>query len=77
MAIAIAFFSASKGQNLIAVENGSTTTFYLRFDSALAQAANGDKMHLPGGSLQRQCLYGLLSYSPNLVPLERRWRYLF
>lgn len=44
-----AFADISKAQNVIAVEHGSTTTFYARLDTALINAQNGDNLYLPGG----------------------------
>jgi hypothetical protein len=38
------------GQNLIAVQNGATPTFYQQVDDAITKAANGDTIYIPGGS---------------------------
>jgi hypothetical protein len=36
------------GQNLIAVQNGGTPSFYASLDSAIVNAQNGDTIYLPG-----------------------------
>lgn len=42
--------NAGKAQNLIAVQNGSNSTFYSSLNSAIMQAQNGDTVYVPGGS---------------------------
>ena len=37
-------------QNLIAVQNGGTTSFYSSLDSAVNNAQNGDTIYIPGGN---------------------------
>ncbi len=46
------FFSVwvSKAQNLIAVENNSTPSFFTSLDSAIVHAQNGDTVYIPGGA---------------------------
>ena len=40
----------SVAQNLIAVQNGNSNSFYTTLDSAITHAQNGDTIYLPGGS---------------------------
>lgn len=54
LALLIAVFIALiaqgiKGQNLIAVQNGGTASFYTNLDVAISNAQNGDTIYLPGG----------------------------
>ncbi len=44
------FGMTSFAQNLIALESGSTTTFYSNLEAAITASANGDIIYLPGGS---------------------------
>ena len=37
-------------QNLIAVQNSNTPTFYTSLDSAIVHAVNGDTIYIPGGN---------------------------
>ncbi|MEO0900259.1 MAG: hypothetical protein AAFY71_27870 [Bacteroidota bacterium] len=46
--LAIFTFSSSYGQNLIAVQNGGTPSFYTNLDSAITFANSGDTLYLPG-----------------------------
>lgn len=39
-----------KAQNLIAVQNGGTPTFYTKLDSAIFHAIDGDTIFIPGGN---------------------------
>lgn len=41
--------SQTKGQNLIAVQNGNRPSFYTKLDSAITFAQNGDTIYIPGG----------------------------
>ena len=46
----ILFFFASKAQNVIAVQNGSSVNFFTNLDSAFNACQNGDTVYIPGGS---------------------------
>lgn len=50
LALVFAFVNTSKAQNLIAVEHGSTSTFYTNLDTAITYAVDGDNIFIPGGS---------------------------
>jgi len=39
-----------RAQSLIAVQNGSTPSFYTNLDSAITHTSEGDTLYLPGGS---------------------------
>jgi hypothetical protein len=41
--------SSLSAQNLIAIQNGDTPTFYTNLDSAIVHAQNGDTIYIPGG----------------------------
>jgi hypothetical protein len=49
LVIATLFSVAVSAQALIAVQNGSTATFYNNLDSAIIHAQNDDTLYLPGG----------------------------
>lgn len=40
----------TNAQNLIAIQNGGTPTFYLQLDSAIVHSQNGDTIYIPGGT---------------------------
>ncbi len=40
----------SRAQNLIAVQNGGTQTFYSSLDTAITYCQNGDTIYIPGGA---------------------------
>jgi len=40
----------ANAQNMIAVQNNNTPSFYSSIDDAISQAINGDTLYLPGGS---------------------------
>jgi hypothetical protein len=39
----------ANAQNLIAVQNGGNPEFYIKLDSAIVHAQNGDTIYIPGG----------------------------
>jgi len=39
----------SHSQNIIAVQHGTSASFYTNIDSAITYADNGDSIYLPGG----------------------------
>ena len=43
-------YSSINAQNLIAVQNNSTPSFYTSLDAAINNATDGDTLYLPGGS---------------------------
>lgn len=43
---------ATKGQNLIAVQNGGAPAFYPTLVEAITNSVNGDTLYLPGGYIQ-------------------------
>jgi hypothetical protein len=47
--LTIAITIGLKAQNLVAVQNGSNVSFYTQVTSAIAAAASGDTIYIPGG----------------------------
>lgn len=50
IALLVLLASGTIAQNLIAVQNGSTPTFFLQVDSAIIHSQNGDTIYIPGGT---------------------------
>jgi len=44
------FAQSTFAQNLISVQNGNKTSFYLQVDSAITHSQDGDTIYIPGGS---------------------------
>jgi len=42
--------SQTQAQNLIAVQNGGTPTFFAKLDDAIANSVDGDTIYMPGGN---------------------------
>jgi hypothetical protein len=63
--ILLYFSTTLSAQNLIAVEHGSSTSFFTRLDSAIAGASNGDKIYLPSGTFDATGL--IIDKSINII----------